>query len=209
MIKLISMNRSRLLSSLWALAAALFCAGCANTQPLLPRSYLEGRHDLSVAVVSVHEKPQMSDLYGRGGMAGILTATTRTSMMRETMAGIQGETVTELVRQEVTRRLRPEFNIVEHTNDLQLTIRIDTFGFFVPTVTGLGIKAGAYQFQILARVEVLDSKQQCKRLGFSNVIGHAPLGNKPSPELMPDALSKSVEDFATAMIGSMHKAIKK
>ena len=170
-----------------------FLTGCASIKPL-PQAYLNPKHDIFVKIVKCPEKPQMMDS-GQGGILGaIITGTSRKSTMKQMMAGIQGETVKELVRQEMNRAIQQQFNIVDSDTDLTLNITINNFGFFVPT-TVAGIKTGAYQFQIAGTVEIVDSKLKSKRVASAIAIAQSPLGSKPSAEAVPDALTQSVKIF--------------
>ena len=183
------------------LAAALFGTGCAGTKPL-PKAYIDSKHNLTVSVVKIPEKPQMMDS-GQGGILGaIITATSRNSMMKEMLAGVQGETVKELIRQEVSRVFQEKFSIVDTGDDLKLDIEVGTYGFFVPT-TVAGIKTGAYQFQITGRVMVFDAKNNSKRVALGGAVAQAPLGSKPTKEAVPEAISQCVQKFAEQVMASL------
>jgi hypothetical protein len=92
---------------------------------------------------------------------------------------------------------------VDTGDDLKLNIRVDIYGFFVPT-TVLGIKAGAYQFQIIGYVEARDAKKKGKKVAFAkNVISQVPMGSKPAKELVPEAIAQCVQKFAAAVKSSL------
>jgi hypothetical protein len=190
-----------------ALVVFLFCSGCATSKNL-PRTYLDTRHDLTVTVVKIPEKPQMMDSGGGGLIGMMVTSTTRKSTMKEMMEGIQGETVKELTRQEINRLLQDRFNLVDSSDDLKLNVRIDTYGFFVPT-TVAGIKTGAYQFQITGYVEIRDAKLGSKKVAFVNGVSQSPLGNKPTQEAVPGALADAIKQFSentvNYLISGKHK----
>ena len=177
-----------------ALVLLLVCSGCATSKSL-PHAYLDTKHDLSVTVVKIPEKPQMMDS-GQGGLLGaLITSTSRKSMMNDMLQGVQGETVKELIRQEINRLIQEKFNLVDSSDDLKLNVRIDTYGFFVQT-TVAGIKTGGYQFQIRGYVEILDAKQGSKKVAFVNGVSQSPLGNKPTQEAVPGALDGAVKQFS-------------
>lgn len=173
---------------------AVFTSGCATSRPL-PKAYLEQDHEATVVMKRIRDKPQMQDS-GQGGLIGaLITATSRSSNMKEKMAGIQGETVKELLLQELNRRVAEHFVLNQKTNDLKFDVTILTWGWFVPT-TVLGIKTGAYQCQIVGRVDVYDVQQKMKRVAFVPVTVQKPLGNKPEEVAAKEAIIEAAQQFA-------------
>jgi len=177
-------------------AAAFFVVGCASTKPL-PRAYLESDHEMAVDYSRLKPKPVMRDS-GQGGLIGILVNAGRGSNMREKLAGIQGETLKELLRQEITKQLEKKFIIAEDKKDLILDVNIETWGWFVPS-TMLGIKTGAYQCEIMGRVRMLDVKLKNKEVACVDLHVQKPLGNDPTPASAQEALLGASHEFATKL----------
>jgi hypothetical protein len=189
------MKKQLFILSALPIFALLFCSGCASSRPV-PRSYFQQPCQLSVEVVRIPPKPAMRDS-GQGGLIGALvTSTSRASNMREKMAGIQGETVKELLRQEMVGQMQDSFQIVESSKDLKLEVNVNSYGFFVPT-TVAGIKTGGYQMEILGGVEVRDIKSK-KKVAFTPVTAQAPLGSKPTADAVPEAVGQTIKTFATS-----------
>ena len=137
---------------------------------------------------------------GQGGLIGaLITATSRASNLKDKMAGIQGETVKELILQELNRRLEKSFVLGEAAKDLKMDVYIDTWGWFVPT-TVLGIKTGTYQCEVIGRTTITDLRQKNKKVAFVPVIVQKPLGNKPEEVAAKEAIIEAAQEFANRTV---------
>jgi hypothetical protein len=125
----------------------------------------------------------------------IVTAGVRGSNMKERMQGIKGDAVTELLRQKMSEKLEPHFEIAENGKNLATEVQIAQWGWFVPT-TALGIKTGSYQFMLNGTVNVYDTAKNREHVGYVVAGSQQPLGNDPTPQQSQEALLKATEDFS-------------
>jgi hypothetical protein len=178
------------------LMGIVFLSGCATPPTPIPASYYQKKHEMTVKVVKCPAQAQMMDS-GQGGLLGAaITAAARSGSMREQMKGIQGETVSELLRQKISAKLEDNFDVVDDKEQLATEIAVAQWGWFVPT-TVLAIKTGSYQFRINGSVTVYDvTTQSRKRIAYIAAVADHPLGNEPTKADTQDALMKAADDFA-------------
>ncbi len=190
------MSRNSVCLAGMGLMGIVFLSGCATKPTPIPASYYQNRHEMSVKVVKCPPQAKMMDS-GQGGLLGAaITASTRSGSMREQMRGIQGETVSELLRQKITTNLEDCFDIVDDKEQLAAEVVVTQWGWFVPT-TVLAIKTGSYQFRINGKVTVYDVISQSKKqVGYIAALADQPLGNDPSKADTDEALIKAADDFA-------------
>lgn len=177
------------------IAAAAFSAvlmsGCATQKPL-GAEYFNRPREMNVQVTKIPEKAVMRDS-GQGGLIGLAVNAGRMSNLREKMAGIQGSTVKELLRQELEKEISKHFTIGESAKDLGLEVEVLTWGWFVPS-TVLGIKTGSYQTEIMAKIEVFElTEPKKKKVAFTTLIAQEPIGNKPEETLSKESLVQVIQ----------------
>ena len=143
---------------LMSLVTLSLMLGCATAPKPLKDTYFKEAHEMTVEVVGISEKPTLMDS-GGGGIIGLLVSAGRSSTMREKMAGLSGDAVSELLRQTITEKLEDHFEVVEEEGDLATEITITNWGWFVPT-TMFGIKTGSYQFRIMGSVNIWDKSKK-------------------------------------------------
>jgi hypothetical protein len=158
----------------------------------MPAQYFQADHEMATTIPKIPPKAVMADS-GEGGLLGaLITATGRADKMKAQLAGLQGETISELMRQSINRRLESKFFIGDEGKDLLLEVNVLQWGWYVPT-TVVGIKTGAYQCQVTGACTVYDltipKKKSKQRIAFSPLlVARKPLGN--DPEDLPEASVK-------------------
>ncbi len=177
-----------------ALCIAIFFQGCASGPQPIPAAYFDAPHQISVQVTRIEEKPSFRDS-GNGGLVGVLVGLGRSSDMKKMFDGIKGETVKELIRQELESKLDTTFVVDEESKDLGLEVEISHWGWFLPT-TAFGIKTGSYQLEIMGTVAVYEVSPEKKRVANLLIASRKPLGNKPTAEICQQALEQAITDFA-------------
>jgi len=115
--------------------------------------------------------------------------------MQKRMEGVKGDAVTELVRQKMTEKIEPYFEVSEMSKNLTTEVKITQWGWFVP-ITELGIKTGSYQFTLNGMVNVYDLAKNRQQVGYVVATTQQPLGNDPTPQQTQEALLKAAEDFS-------------
>lgn len=173
---------------------AVLMQSCASGPQPIPSTYYEKPHQISVQVTEIREKPSFRDS-GQGGLIGGLVSLGRSSDMKEMFEGIKGETVKELIRQEIEKKLEETFAVEEESKDLGLEVEISQWGWFLPT-TAFGIKTGSYQLEIIGNISVYEVVPEKKRIAGLSIISQKPLGNKPTSEICQQALKEAITDFA-------------
>ncbi len=186
------MKKSLVLFGGATLALALF-TGCAGIKPL-PAEYYARDHEMSVEIPRIPEKAVMRDS-GQGGLIGLMVNAGRSSNLRQKMAGIQGATVKELLRQEISRQIGGTFIVSEANKDLLLEVKVMTWGWFVPS-TVLGIKTGAYQCELIGGITIYDMSKNKKKVAFTTLTAQEPLGNNPEEASAKESLVKVVQVFS-------------
>ncbi|WP_043807722.1 hypothetical protein [Desulfatibacillum aliphaticivorans] len=150
---------------------------------------------MSVTVSKIKDKPTMRDS-GQGGLIGALVNAGRASGMREQLEGIKGETVRELLRQRLSEKMEEHYYIVDDEPQLAMEVKVSTWGWFVPS-TMLGIKTGAYQCEIIGKVEIWDMTcKRKKKVAYVTAVSQKPLGDDPNKDFAQEALLLAVDDFA-------------
>lgn len=187
------MKKILILSFLLALMSVLI-SGCATGPVQLPAKYFEKQHEISISVVKIDDKPRMRDS-GQGGLIGAIVNAGRSSSMQEIFDGIKGETVKELLRQQIANKLEGPFVIEEESKDLSLEITVNTWGWFLPT-TLFGIKTGSYQLEIFGEVSIYELKREKEQIAFVRAYAQKPLGNDPSSTECQQALKLAIDEFA-------------
>jgi|GEM_PF-3116099 len=180
----------------------LYSCGVKGPSPI-PSSYYETEPELSIEIVKIEPKPVMRDS-GGGGLIGLIVKSGRSSNMKEQLEGIKGETVKELLRQNISAKMEEAFDIsdVEDNPGLALEVSITTWGWFVPT-TALGIKTGSYQFEIIGSASVFDQIQPArKEVAYITAFSQKPLGNDPDKDETQQALLQAIDDFSN-QVGNM------
>lgn len=184
------------------LAVHVFAMGCATKPTPIPAAYFEGDREIAVNVVKLAEAPMMRDS-GGGGLIGVLVNAGRAAKMRKMFDGIEGDTVKELLNQQLSDRLESLFIIEEDSEDLVLEVTAHNWGWFVPS-TMLGIKTGSYQVEINGEASVYDmkfpGKTKRQRIGFTRTFSQAPIGNDPTSTETMQALLEAVGAFSDAML---------
>lgn len=176
------------------ISGLLLISGCTTVKHL-PANIFEEEHDLSVDVTKFPPKPRMRDS-GKGGLIGLVVNAGRASKMKKIFDGIEGETVKELLRQQVRGELESVFYVDEERKDLALEINIVNWGWFVPS-TVLGIKTGAYQLEIVGNVTVYNLNPGKEKIAFNkNIMSQKPLGNDPNSSDTQKMLIMAIEDFS-------------
>lgn len=196
------MNSSKFFFSIIILLISII-SGCVTAPKNIPSSYFEKQHDIAVNVVRINEKPIFRDS-GQGGLIGAVVAMGRSGTMKEMFEGIKGETVKELLRQEIENKLESTFVIDEESKDLSLEVNVVQWGWFLPT-TALGIKTGSYQLEINGSARVFELTPIKKEIAVVNVLSQKPLGNDPTSEICQQALKEAIEDFARQVAASLLK----
>ncbi len=192
------LNSEKLLQIVFVLFVFnLYSCGVKGPSPI-PSTYYETEPELSVDIVKIAPKPVMRDS-GQGGLIGLLVNSGRSSNMKEQLEGIKGETVKELLRQNISDKMEEVFDIadVEDNPGLALDVNITTWGWFVPS-TAFGIKTGSYQFEIIGFASVFDQMQpERKEIAYITAFSQKPLGNDPDKEETQQALLQAIDDFST------------
>jgi hypothetical protein len=173
--------------------AFIFIQGCAAGPKPIPAAYFDKQHQISVQVSRIGD-PSFRDS-GQGGLIGLAVGLGRSSDMKEMFAGIKGDTVKELLRQEIEKKLEGAFAVEDDSKDLALEVQITQWGWFLPT-TAFGIKTGSYQLEIIGQVSVNEITPEKKQIAGLSVYSQKPLGNEPTAELTQQALKQAIEDFA-------------
>ncbi len=197
------MNRvSMKLVSLLFIVVVFNLYGCGAKGPSpIPNVYYETEPELSVEIVKIEPKPTMRDS-GNGGLIGLLVKSGRASNMKEQLEGIKGETVKELLRQQISAKMEESFEIsdVEDNPQLALEVNITTWGWFLPTAA-LGIKAGSYQFEIIGSASVYDQNlPKKKEIAYITAFSQKPLGNDPDKNETQQALLQAIDDFSNQVV---------
>lgn len=193
-------NALRLFCILSAASIFIF-SGCATVPIKMPSNYLSEEHDISVEVVHIKDKASLRDS-GSGGLIGLVAKAVRSGGMEEIFGGIQGETVKELLRQQIENNLDEVFYIEEESEDLVLELNITQWGWFIPT-TVLGIKTGGYQLEIIGQIAVYDLTMEKKLLMKTFVSSQQPLGKEPTSEETNKALMLAIADFSKKAANSV------
>lgn len=185
--------RRNLILSTCMLLLFIYIQGCATAPQSIPASYMQKQHQLSVQVSEIREANFRDS--GGGGIVGVLVGIGRSSNMKDMFEGIKSDTVKELLRQEIEKKLEDSFTIDEESKDLALEVSITQWGWFLPT-TAFGIKTGSYQLEIMGFVTVNEMAPEKKEIARLHVISQKPLGNEPTTDMTQQALKQAVEDFA-------------
>jgi hypothetical protein len=194
------------LSALLAFMATAVIQGCASIPTSIPSSYLGKQRQMAVQIAEIAEKPNFRDS-GEGGLIGWVASIGRSSNMKEMFEGIKGETVKELLRQEIERKLEGAFDVDEESRDLSLEVQVTQWGWFLPTAM-LGIKTGSYQMEIIGIVKVCEKGADNKEIARLLVASQKPLGNEPTAEICQQALKQAVDDFAQQAANNLLKQKK-
>jgi len=174
----------------------IFMSGCATAPPKhLPAKYTQEDHEMSIEIVKISDKPALRDS-GGGGLIGIIVSADRASDMRDIFEGIEGETVKELLRQQISDNLESAFIIDEESEDLALEVTVTNWGWFVPT-TAFGIKTGSYQLEIFVTVSVYTLNPEKKQITTFRAIAQKPLGSDPKTEDTQKALMEAINELST------------
>ena len=150
---------------------------------------------MSVAIVKITDRPALRDS-GGGGLIGLAVSAGRASDMRTIFEGIEGETVKELLRQQISDKIESAFIIEEESEDLALEVTVTNWGWFVPTAA-FGIKTGSYQLEIFGLVSVYTLAPEKKQLTSFHAMAQKPLGNEPTTEDTQKALMEAIDEFST------------
>jgi len=184
----------RVFSMVFVIFVNMIIYGCASAPPNLPSTYFENQREMSINVVKINDKANFRDS-GQGGIIGAVMSISRSSNMQEMFEGIKGETVKELLRQEIEKKLESTFAIDEESKDLGLEIEVSQWGWFLPT-TAFGIKTGSYQLDLVGSVSVYDLRSEKKKVAQVKITSQKPLGNDPTALACQQALKQAIEDFA-------------
>ena len=175
------------------------CAGCATQRPI-PSAYFPPTDTaISVQVSKISEKPVLRDSGGGGLLGMALSSSLRGGAMRESLEGLQGSLVHDLVKQELENVLGAYFVVEEESRQLQLDVAIDSWGWFVPS-TVLGIRAGSYQFEIAGKATVRDASERRKTVGYVQAITHLPLGGDPETADAQAVVTDAAKDFSRQVL---------
>jgi hypothetical protein len=183
-------------------------SGCYSPKPI-PADYFDQEPEMSVTVDKCPAKPRLADSGDAGGnlitaaVAGV-SAMGRAGKMRDAMEGISGDTVKELVRQRFETAIEDYFDVYEE-GQLQTTIDIDQWGWFVPTSVA-GIRSGAYQFTLSGMVTIKDTEKKRKsKIAMIKTTAVAKIGDKPTSKESQEALLKCADSFATQAVSFLTK----
>ena len=176
------------------LMAVVLLSGCATPPRPLPTTYLNTPHSLSVQVTRCPDSPSLA-VTEQGGLIGVAVNAPRKSNMKAQMEGIRGDTVKELLQQQIRSHLQQKFQIADSSSDLALNVNVTKWGWFLPTTLG-AVKTGSYEYQIIGTADILDLKSGKKRVCHCVATAKAPLGDKPTAELCQTSLLTVCDDFA-------------
>jgi hypothetical protein len=172
-----------------------FISSCATTPPpIIPKDFFTEDHEISVEITQIKDDATMRDS-GGGGIIGVIAKSVRAGNMEEIFAGIKGETVKELLRQQIENNLGEVFYIEDESEDLVLEVIITQWGWFLPT-TAFGIKTGGYQLEISGQMAVYELNPTRKLLTKANISSQQPLGKEPTSEETNKALILAITDFS-------------
>jgi hypothetical protein len=179
-----------------ALACSLLTSGCASPTRYIPAAYLENHPAAAVVIKRMPARPVMMDS-GQGGIVGALvTGISRSSNMREQLAGINGDTMKESFSGEFNRLIGEHVTLNCATNDLRIEVAVESWGWFVPT-GAMGIKLGEYQCQMTGWVKVFDVGR-AKKVASTTIWAQKPLGPKPESTSARNAVFEVAQQFAAA-----------
>lgn len=176
------------------LIGILLLSGCATPPRPLPGTYLNTKHSISVQVKRCPDSPSLV-VTEQGGLIGLAVNATRTSNMKSQMEGIRGETVKELLQQQIKSHIEKQFEVLDSSDDLELNVFIQNWGWFLPT-TLAAVKTGSYEYQIAGTAEILDLRTQRKKVCHCVATAKAPLGDEPTAELCQTSLLTVCDEFA-------------
>lgn len=186
-------------------AIGIVClTGCASPRPI-PRTYFQAEEpEISVTVTRINEKPAFRDSGGGGLLGTLISESLRGNTFRESMEGLSGNMVGDLIKQALEAALEEHFFIEDASKQLHVDIEITQWGWFLPT-TLLGIKAGSYKMEIVGKATTWDVAERRKKVGFAKITTQIALGSDPETANVQEVLREATKLFGAQVANILLK----
>lgn len=175
-------------------------AGCLAMPKMLPAEYFAPKRTLTIEVAGGLPTPTLHTDQPQGRVAGT-TWLVRNQAMQNRMGGITTNQIHAAVEQALAKQLADTFTVVPRGAQLALKVRIDDWGWYVPTGQ-FGESTDIHYFRIggTAAIVDLDPAKAAAEVYFTYNSTDAPLGDRLTKEKCEAALPKAAEEFAAQIV---------
>ena len=201
------MTRIRGMKAVFALVGVAFlAAGCATNRTIvIPASYLDTpANKMGVEMKACPSKANLPQV--GGGILTMAVLAARRASVSDKFEGISGDTVQDLIQQEIERKLGAHFDVGGTDTPLVTEVTITHWGLNSNS-TLVGIKTSGWFFQIIGSATVYDraTKRRTKIGHISAQSTSAALGNDPTPQEVQEAMLKAVDSFSQFVVDTLVK----
>ena len=179
--------------------AVLFSSGCFGPR-YIPARYFAEKHSMAVAVQSLlSPSHNLTHVYESDPIKKLekgLESANRTIQMQSVFSKIDTEVIHDELKKDIEARAAKVFGATSDPNDLLLEIRINDWGWIVPSPGPFGIGAGEFELIVNGSALVYDMHPTKKLIASTSFRGKENISDHMSASETQKAIKKVMGQFA-------------